>query len=52
MNQGDYKLDSSLIGATAIVNHFLARLGLDDALERTVARRRPTAFVRPRRSAS
>jgi hypothetical protein len=36
MNQGDYELDSSLIGAMPIVNHFLTRLGLDDALERTV----------------
>jgi transposase len=38
MNQSDYELDSSLIGAMPIVNHFLARLGLDDALDRAVPR--------------
>ena len=34
---GDYELESSLLGAMPIVNHFLSRLDLDAALDRAVA---------------
>jgi hypothetical protein len=35
---GDYELESSLLGAMPIVNHFLSRLDLDAALDRAVPR--------------